>query len=324
MGGCFITYELFTEKLIEDLSNFMETSGFLWSSIELLHYIATKLTAPDETQIIVRNNGQIVGCNLFLSTSASIGNRVYRIRWSHCTFLEQSFRAEAGLPLFSYSCSVTNVFGFGLTPINRRLHKLIGSHFFPPSHGYHLVISTDSDKQAVSIPNVVIAGDSIFQRVFHANEIRCPNNGYWNIAENRIDFVRDNVFINNRFIDTPINYLLYKRSTSNSKNDEGYFVIRIRDTHKGKSIFLVDYRIENGQNRESFFADIICAIYEIARAICISHCFIFTTETDLIERCGYNLLPYGEDSDIVSNILGIDKYQTCVTPADSDSDLIPF
>lgn len=305
---------------LNELAEFMANSGFLWNDKDLLCYIIDTLSENISDNIIVTHNNRIVGCNLIISTIASINGNVTKIKWSHSTYLAPPYRKDIGLTFFLTTCNINNMWGYGLTPINKRLHELNGTNIYAYSNAYKIRIRTKKNRYEGYFPDCFIQSGMKFQRCYDAVSHNMPNSGLWNKDLLDVDFIRDNNFMHRRFYASPFNYYIYK--VGNDINEDIlYFVLRVRRVKDVVSFFLVDYRFSI--NEHSLFTKIIDAIEYLAKINNISDIYIFSTlQWDLINDT--RLFPYGKPAIIICNSEIKNKsHHAMVTPADSDCDLIP-
>lgn len=313
--------QVFDDKILAELNIFMHDSDFLWSDEILLNYIARHLTHKDEGQLFVKENGLLVGCNLFMSCHASINRNIESVKWSHSTFLKSEYRKKYGLNLILRSYELKNVFGFGLTDLNVKIHKILGSKFFYPSLAYLMKVDLSDDTKPILSDNTLEIGHLLFKKIHTSNEIKYPQYGIWNRNKLNVDFVRDKNFIQERFFSSPYLYDLYGMTMPFS-HDRLYFVTRIRKINEERCLFLVDYRYSL-EDHEAFSL-ILSALEMIAKHNNIERCFFFSSIKFPIESMGKDIVCYGESCAIVTNIKDISGGCVFVTPADSDCELIPF
>lgn len=312
---------VYDDRILSELNLFMHNSDFLWSDENLMDYIAKQLTHRDEEQLLVKENGLLVGCNLFMSSYASIRQKIESVKWSHSTLLKSEYRKKYGLNLVLRSYELKNVFGFGLTDINIKIHKRLGSKFFYPSLAYLMKIDLSKKTKTILSENKFEIGPLSFKRIHASDEINYPQYGIWNGEKLNVDFVRDKDFIQKRFFSSPYQYCLYAMTTPFS-HDRLYFVTRIRTINKERCLFLVDYRYSLEDH--DAFGLILSALEMIAKHENIERCFFFSSIKFSMDSTGKAIERYGESCAIVTNIKDISDDYVFVTPADSDSELIPF
>ena len=309
----------------EELVTFMESSDFLWSDVKLLKYILFTLNDTIEDNIVVLYRNKIIGCNLFITSIVSICGEIRKIRWSHSTYLLPEHRKYIGLQLFYEVNNLNDIWGFGLTSINRKLHKLNKTLFLTPSRAYVLNLdkyNNISQHDQNYYPPKFEVHNLSFEKCYSAKDHVMPNNGFWNKEIVDVDFIRDNEYMSRRFYNSPINYHIYKVSQK-QECDLLYFVVRIRVIKGVKYLFLVDYRFK--VNTPLVFTYIIDAFEFLARNNGISKGYIFTTLPANIIEQDIRLESYGTLSDIICNSEKVDStFDLFVTPSDSDCDLIPI
>lgn len=327
--------EALRSNQIEELADFMASSGFLWDDITLLKYLTEVLSSQIEDNVVVTYNGDIVGCNLYLRTLATIKGELRSISWSHSTYLAPEHRRYIGMQFFVTSCTKENIWGFGLTEINRRIHKLNDSIFCGESRAYILTLPTTLAKGICldyigaklninyDFPNIFVVDGRTFTRCFCSEDHKVPDNGFWNPSVLNADFVRDQNFIRKRFYDYPNGYFVYN-VRRDSSYDELYFVFKIRTVNGLPTIFLVDYRFKLSNLHG--FATILNSLCHIASINSIDKIYFFTTLPSQYIASKYGTISsYGSKSDIVTNTYGMTENSfLMVTPADADCELIPF
>lgn len=322
MGSKGLIAQAYNKENLSKLKRLMSSSDFLWSNEQLIDYIAERLTRKDEEQLFVEDGKVFVGCNLFMSSHACINDSIVPIRWSHSTYLKDNYRRKYGLDLVLKSYEYRNVFGFGLTEISGMIHKRLGSIFLNPSFAY--VLKPYGSKSCIisNNPNDTFEIDhNVFKKIRCANDIIFPQDGIWNRKNLSVDFVRDAIFFQKRFFDSPYDYNIYGISTPYS-HDRLYFVTRIRIVKKERCLFLVDYRYSLDDH--DAFRLILSALEQIAIKNNIEKCFFFSTVELSLTSFENNIARYGKPCAIVSNNKEILNTNVFITPADSDNELIPF
>ncbi len=314
-----VNEESFSLSLINELEPFFKRNGFLKSHASLL-YILNNLSDLRTKQLIVRNDkNSIVGCNLFIKTRAYILDHDEEIYWSNSTYLDPSYRASCGMKLMMKTEERTNVFGFGLTEINEKLQHLLGNFFLGKSEAYlihipHSDLKCSARRTNFCIPKYFEVDGLKWKRIMHSSELHYPNGGYWNKNNLAIDFVRDEDFIQKRFLNHYREYYIYAPVQSEYS---AYFVWRFIHQNDSTALYLVDYRfpIDTPKQMES----ILNALTYLASLNNIQRVFVFTTIG--LPQIGYKTTIYGSPSLIVTNCTVFSNPQIFVTPADSDCEL---
>ena len=320
---------------IKELAEFMASSNFLWNDFELLKYIVKNLSYRIEDNVVVTYKGKIVGCNLYIRTLAIINGEIRTIRWSHSTYLEPEHRKSIGLEFFINSQSTNDIWGFGLTETNRRIHKLNGTTFCGESHAYIICPSfiqcpnlsyqlncSELQKEYIFPYNYEIDGKK-YIKCLSPEDHRMPNGGFWNPTILNVDFVRNQEFMKKRFYNFSNKYNIY-RAHKDSSYDDSYFVFKVKSIKGTPAIFLVDYRFNlSDHSGLSAILDSLCYLASLNAIDCI---YFFTTLPTEYIYSNYGIIsPYGNKADIITNSLNVtEQCMMMVTPADSDSELIPL
>lgn len=219
-----------------------------------IQYDVNESIAPEESEakslLVVNDNDEIVGCNLYFITKAWFKGQENIVAWSHNTFLDEEYRRIIGMDFVLELASTKNSFGYSLTDINikiqRRLKKIIfisGLRFFRAFNIWAAWGTVNkfvgrSPKIPDNMPQVIHALNETFTLCTNAKDIDIPNGGYWNKDICEVDFIRDEEFLNKRFFKNPVNkYFVY----TNQKRD-CYFVVRPK-IHEGLlALQVVDFR----------------------------------------------------------------------------------
>lgn len=325
---------------IEELGKFMADSKFLWNDVVLLRYIIERLSRFVDDNVVVTHNGRIVGCNLYFHTMAAINGEIRDIMWSHSTYLAPEHRRHIGLEFIAKTNSAENIWGFGLTETNRKIHKMTGNTFCGKSRAYIVTPScstsvdelhhvyneaatlSDPDSKEI-IPLRFDLDGKTYIKCFSKEEHKMPNEGFWNPQILNVDFLRNRDFMEKRFYNLSSKYHVYK-SILDATQDELYFVFKIQSINGVKAIFLVDYRFNLSDTKGlSRILDCLC---HIAKSNSIWHIYIFTTLPPGYVATKYaTITPYGSPTGIVTNSPGVSENTLImVTPADSDCELAPL
>lgn len=308
---------------IDELCKFMGDSGFLWRDKKLLAYLLILSSDISDNTIVLFKN-KIVGCNLYISTKACINGSTRTIKWSHSTYLSPEHRRHVGIDMLFESVTRKDIWGFGLTKINNKIHRLSGSIFCKPSQAYICDLTPDkiSRKNRKSkFPKEFICNGRKFKRCMFSTDHKMPNSGIWNGDCLNVDFIRDCDFMQKRFYGSNRSYWIYK-VVRNTEVDELYFVVKEIYSRDKLILFLVDYRFKF--NETDSFKAILNALNYLVRNNEYDAIFVTTTfnAEDILSEYGY--CKYGDSSSIVTNSPeAYNDMQLMVTPADSDCELIP-
>jgi len=209
--------------------------------------------------LVLNDENKIIGCNLFFSTKAKINGKEEKVFWSHDTIIDPDYRKEgdAGMLLIATLMQSKNIFGFGLSDINYKIHKKIKANFFGEAHKYFMfsfwswkiiLYKLGLIKGIKSIknyfPETLGVDNYSFKKISDVNQLNIPNNGYWN-PNLYIDFVRDKHFLKKRFFENHKKYEFYKLMGSDV--DECYFVVRVIEKRGLPVLELVDFRFNSNK-----------------------------------------------------------------------------
>lgn len=320
---------------IKELAEFMASSNFLWNDFDLLKYIVKILSHKIEDNIIVTYKGKIVGCNLYLRTVATINGEIRTILWSHSTYLSPEHRKCIGLEFFINSYSKDDVWGFGLTEMNRRIHQLSGTTFCGKSCAYivspyfiktkksrHFCNNSRLNEEYI-FPYYYELDGKKYIKCFSARDHNMPEGGFWNPSVLDVDFVRNQEFMEKRFYNNSKKYHIY-RTSLDPNCDDSYFVFKVTTIKDLPALYLVDYRF-NISDRSGLSA-ILNSLCYLASDNDINSIYFFTTlPTEYIYSNYGFITPYGNKADIITNSLNVtNDCFMMVTPGDSDCELIPY
>ncbi|MCE5345217.1 MAG: GNAT family N-acetyltransferase [Bacteroidales bacterium] len=214
-------------------------------------------TEDNKYNLLVKNDeGKIIGCTLYFPSKARINGKEEKMFWGHDVFVEEQYRGIASMLLFIEMSKMELSFGTGATDINYKIQKKGGANFLDVERHYlifniwffkllliklKLIRATGPD--IYSFPDILKIGNYKFIKVSNVNELRIPNNGYWNEPDIDIDFVRDEHFLRNRFFENYLKYHFYKLENNDAnKPDECYFVVRPTVDGGLPVISIVDFR----------------------------------------------------------------------------------
>jgi hypothetical protein len=285
--------------------------------------------------LVINDESNIVGCNMYFPTKARVCGKEENVFWSHDTFIDKECRGDAGMLLILESLRNKSTFGFGLTEMNQKIHEKLKINFV----GYishYIVVNIWAFKlipeklgllplkkpEKYRFPDEIKVGKNKFRLLHNPDELKIPENGYWNQEEIDIDFIRDEHFIRNRFFENFRGYYFYKLDMGvNHGADECYFVLRPTVEAGISVISVVDFRFNN-KNKEQLRL-IIKAVNKVAKANRTSLAtFKVTMKSD---RLMFNPLVYRRDTDTPISThfnFGSEKKRIFVTSADSDTDFL--
>lgn len=304
------------DKLITYLKKIFPT--YLDSYIEYcIHHSTDRVPSI----IVINDNNDIVGCHLYFCTKALIKGEIVDTQWGHDTFLDPEYRAEIGLDLILRTIA-TKSFGIGLTDINEKIQKKLKAVFFKGVYTYYTITRKVlySPFQALfHIEPKLYDEDSLslggyrFHRVKKVEELEIPNRGFWFNGMNDIEFVRDDSFLKERFLDNKVHkYIMY---TYKHLDDNCYFVVRKTHYRGMPALTLSDYRYTNAD----MIKLILDATKKIARKSNIGIILFVSGDHNLSESIKGTLY-YGSPIDFVANNKMVYGMTFCITGADSDAD----
>jgi hypothetical protein len=215
--------------------------------------------------LVINDDGEIVGCALYIPTKARINDKEEMILWSHDMIVEDQYRGAAGLLLIMEMFKNRSTFGFGVSDINFKIQKELGANFIGLANLYlifniwsfklllyKLRLMKKSGKDIYNFPAKLKVGKYKFTRISNVNELNIPNNGYWIDGNLDIDFVRDEHFFRNRFFENFNKYYFYNLEfEDSSKPNECYFVVRPVNKRGLMVLSIVDFRF-NFRKPEQF------------------------------------------------------------------------
>jgi hypothetical protein len=292
---------------------------------EYINYCIDKAEGDWPSLMVIDENDNIVGCHMFFPTRV-FGKEEIPIAWGHDTFLDEDFRSSAGLD-FVIATTGDNTMGIGLSEINRKIQKkLKKTVLLDTVYNYFLIdlffpLGIVKKMLMSKVPSLkrmdVIKTGVSFKLVNNANEILVPNNGYWFKNKIEYDLLRNQDFINYRFIYNKVfKYFVYEYH--NDRENSCYFVVRPILYRGIPAILLVDYRFWGGEELMKF---ILCAVKKIARRNCIG---LIQTTGGIKEVedvfCSRSCIKRHGDALIHKSLGPSPSDHISITPADADVD----
>jgi hypothetical protein len=224
-------------------------------------------------------------------------------------------------------------FGTGATNINLKIQKKLGTNFIGIEYHYFifniyffkllltklkLIGTPDPDKY--SFPDK-LKSNYKFIKISNVTELNIPNNGYWSDPSIKIDFVRDEHFLRNRFFENFLKYHFYKlEHDGGSELDECYFVVRPVIESGFPVLAVVDFRFDSTKPKQ--FKFILKAAAMLAKRNRIP---LLTVRTS-IKLNKLNLYPLiyrtGSKQHLSAPLTIKTDPRLLVTSADSDTDFI--
>lgn len=262
MENCKVVF--FTEEISESLRRYMQKI-FPHKSDVYLSYCIEHAAGRVPSLVVVKGDGEIVGCHLYYCTKALLNGEEIDTQWGHDTYLDKEYRKEIGVD-FLLARKKIPAFGVGLTETNAKMRKLMKSVFLDGVFNYYTItpalLLSPFQKLLQSKPLIknvesIKGNGALFTRVRAASQIVIPNDGYWYKGYYDLDFVRDTSFLENRFFRCKVHD--YKVFASN----DSYFVVRESSYRGLPALMLSDFRysISNPDSVDS----IMKAVMKLAR-----------------------------------------------------------
>lgn len=274
--------------------------------------------------MVLNEHNDIVGCQLFYCTKVLIQGEEMDTHWGHDTYLDKEYRGAFGLDFVLYLNRFIG-FGLGLTSINNKILHKKKAGFMDGTYSYYSIT-----RKVVFTPFQMLFGVSpklydkdelkvenyVFHRIYDAKEMTIPNNGFWlkNILD--VDFIRDEAFLNNRFLHNNVHsYYLY---SMDYKGETCYFVFRGTKYRNMPAITLCDFRYSNPE----LSTVILKAFWRIAVKSNIGILLFVGGDTNIDKNMSKVMLKYKLPMDFVVHIKVKTDMTYCVTGADSDVDFL--
>ena len=225
-----------------------------------------------ENLIALNDEGDIVGCNFFLPTRALIHGVETKIYWSHNTLVDEKYRGDLGMEMM-LAAKGKDKFGAGLSLINYKIQKRLKSNFLGIEHSYiKLNLQTPislifcclkkGTNYSFKAFDRIATNGYCFKLITDIHQLTIPNNGYWFNVESDVEFVRDEHFIDKRFLHNFNKYYLYAHDDKDGQTDM-YFVLRITRRKGLPVLSIIDFRY--GMNNKNALKVIINAANKLAR-----------------------------------------------------------
>jgi hypothetical protein len=292
-----------------------------------IDYCLDRSSDREPTKLVINQNNAIVGCHQFFCTKALVKEEEIDTQWGHDTYLDEEYRRSFGMEFMLYieECdSKCRGFGLGLTAINDKIQRILKKVYFRGVYNYYLVnfkFFLSPFQKMFNIEPDEFKGKSIkvgktnFIHIDDVTNMTIPDNGYWNKGRFTLDFVRDEMFINQRFLqNTVFDYYLF---ASDSERDPCYFVVRKTKYRGFPAITISDFRYKNPEMARL----IIKAAQKFAKK---SNCgvLLFIGGDSNIDKEIKKWLHYKTPIDFVANRHFPSDLTFCITGADSDADFL--
>jgi len=241
--------------------------------------------------LVLNDSDEIVGCHLFFETYARIKGYEKKIVWGHDTYLDENYRHEIGLDFMLKISDVSNMVGYGLSDVNRKIQKLTPSVVFLEGMLKYYKFSSwfiwGIIKKILRgcriphyLPSIIRTKGTTFAICENSNQLEIPNQGYWNKDVQDVEFVRDEEFINKRFFNSDIHqYYVYT-----SQEKDCYFVVRPILFKSIPALFVADFRYDMHQPKR--LNDIFDCAEKICRKKHIGIMLFITNDVNVRNRYG--------------------------------------
>jgi hypothetical protein len=285
---------------------------------------------------------EIVGCQLCFPTKALIKGEEQYIAWGHDLRIDEDYRGDAGMMLM-LEVSQLPVFGMGLSDINKKIQKVLGSTFFDNiiiygrlnrffiRSAFQGIVRKRNSLTHFYTPDKIQTRGQSFSKVNDAASLKIPNGGYWWGKRVDIDFIRDYDYLSKRFFNNFNKYYFYRLSVQ-EEYDSCYFVIRPIVYKKIVALSIVDFRYD--LNKPDQFSLITEAVNRIAKINKIGMVFYISNinhKKTLIKFSRFSILSFfpllmkrNPDIDYIAcPFFHLSKSATSVaTQADADGDFL--
>ena len=310
-----------------ELKNFLKKIYPHYSE-NYLNYIISN--AIDENYVespallVLNEKEEIVGCHFYYYSKAKIHGKIKSIKWGHDTYVLESYRG-CGL---ATKIDELGSYGIGLSETNVKIRKKKKATFFDGLYNYFipnykLFSSLIKNYFGKASDSITIVPSQLTIDIFHfnivddVNELKIPNNGFWNDSELDIDFVRDHYFLKKRFFDINVhNYFIYQCLEKNC-----YFVFRVITFKKVKTLFLVDYRFHF--NEKDVFRAMMKAVNKLVNLNKCGAILCLSNDSEIAKYCKNHLglkSPYTFTA--TRNLEIPSSFKSLVTAGDSDADFL--
>ena len=275
------------------------------------------------SKIVLDENDKIVGCQLYYCTTVMIKDEEMPTHWGHDTYLDKEYRGTFGLDFVLYLNQFKG-FGLGLTSVNNKILTKQKKRFLDGVYTYYLIncfLPLSPFQRLFGITpqlydkEILKVGRYVFRRIYDAKDMTIPNRGYWLKDIFDVDFIRDESFLNKRFIQNNVHkYLLYSME---NEGEKCYFIVRKTRYHGVPAVTLCDFRYNN--------PDLVNVILKAFRKIAIKSTvgvLLFVCGDTFVEKCVSKTVNYKSHLDFVVNKKVSSDMSFCITGADSDADFL--
>lgn len=275
-----------------------------------------------KSMIVVDEGNNIAGCHLFYNTKVVIKGEVRNIAWGHDTFLNEKARRQIGLE-FVLKINNTSQFGIGLSQINKEIHKKTKSTFFDNLYNYvypiyTFPISLFRRKPIITGPQTIKVDNFNFTKVNSSDCLNIPNEGFWNLYNCDVDFIRDAFFMNKRFFHNKVHdYIVYQLD-----GESCYYVVRYILFRKIPTLYLVDFRYD--LRKPQLFDAIIKASEKLAKKEKLGMILLMSNDSYAYNVLRKKYMLVRKTTDFISSrkLKIANSASSFITAADADVDFI--
>lgn len=300
---------------------------------ESMVYKIQKMVDKEEAKenvFVINEQDDIIGANMLLPVKFLFGDKLLSAVWSYDTLVLPEYRkSDAGLLITEYVISRNNLFGVGLSPINKKIFKkvklnfigVLSTYIYPNLFSVRVLSSICPlilPKKVVDyvFPEQIKVREYVFEKVNNISDFRGDESGY--CSSDIIEFSHNEDFVRRRYFCYPGKYTVYQMKEG-IRNKFPFFVVRPIVVKNMNCLLLVDYRMNMCD--PSFFKIILKATNKLVRITWMGA----TVTAVSLDRFKYVLRKFPwvkikrADADIVTNYTK-EKLEVLVTPGDSDYD----
>jgi len=284
-----------------------------------------------ENIFVVNEQNDIIGANMLLPIKFFFGGKSLNAVWSYDTLVLPEYRrSDAGLLITEYVISQKNLFGVGLSPINKKIYKRIHFNFIgklstyihPNFFSIRVLTPMCSFIRPKKVsgyifPEQIKVRGYIFEKVVSAEKFKSNEYGYCD--NDIIEFNHNFDFVKRRYFHYSSKYTVYQ-TKERIQTIYPFFVVRPVIVRNMNCLLLVDYRTYMCDS--SFFKVILKAVNTLTRKTWMGATITAVSLTKFKKDvlCEFPWIQVKRaDADIVTNFTK-EKAEVFVTPGDSDYD----
>ena len=204
----------------------------------------------EEKSLLAIEHETIIGQLLMMPSSFKYRDALHTAYWGMDYIVTSDQRGgAAGMLLCKKALKEKYHFGIGLSKLSLPIclafnEQIVGAmNKYIKIHRPLTFLDIFNKKSSIhqnTFPQYIKIGRYRFERIFNPDKIE-NNNGYWNTDE-KLEFSRNQDFLNWRFFQEPQKYCVYHLEDSETPYSS-YFVVRQKFWKKRKCLLLVDYRV---------------------------------------------------------------------------------